>query len=117
MPRIGKTMASYGETKTYGLTEDKFYQHQAEFRLLDLNNNGFINVLELKDYLKRNGVTAKDEDITHFLKFDTNKDGAVSFDEYMQMMGGFYIREKCDSIFLPHTRAVLQTTTAFHANK
>ncbi|CAN6971504.1 unnamed protein product [Brassica rapa subsp. trilocularis] len=57
------------------------------FRLLDVNQNGFITAADYQKYILTNyGKKVTDEDAHNFIKaFDVDCDGQVSYDEFVKL--------------------------------
>ncbi|CAF0936318.1 unnamed protein product [Rotaria sordida] len=57
------------------------------FMEFDDNDNGFITAQEMKECLGRSNVSHKDAEINEVIaSMDANKDGTVSYEEYMKFM-------------------------------
>lgn len=54
---------------------------------MDRNKNGSIEAVEFKYCMRVWGVEFTEEEVTQILKyFDTNKDGKISFDEFINAL-------------------------------
>ncbi|XP_033101872.1 EF-hand calcium-binding domain-containing protein 6-like [Anneissia japonica] len=54
------------------------------FRKADINNDGYLSVLEFKNILSSMGINLLDEDFYHILsEFDENLDGKISYNEFI----------------------------------
>jgi len=57
------------------------------FKEFDGNDNGFITPQEMKECLRKSKIPFEDADVEDVIKsMDNNRDGTVSFDEYMEFM-------------------------------
>jgi Ca2+-binding EF-hand superfamily protein len=86
-------MASrYGnETNMYGLRADQLFEIQTAFHQIDSNHNGYITSAEMRDCFQRLNIRYSEEDIQRvLLNMDFNRDGQVSYDEYMAFMAKVY---------------------------
>ncbi|CAF2880538.1 unnamed protein product [Rotaria sp. Silwood2] len=82
-------------TNIYGLDADQLFELQAAFHQIDTNHNGYITGNELRQCLLRSGVPYNDLEIQRVLsKMDYNRDGRVSYDEYMKFMSRIYRGEQ-----------------------
>ena len=73
------------------------------FNEIDNNKDGYVSIYELKLYLTKNGLTARDNDVLSFLDtLDTNRDGKIDIKEFFdyvfsgqkEILQGFGIRKK-----------------------
>jgi Ca2+-binding EF-hand superfamily protein len=79
------------ESNIYGLRPDQLYEIQAAFHEFDLNHNGYITGDEMRQSLRRFQVRFSDLDIQRVLsQMDYNRDGRVSYDEFMTYMSRIY---------------------------
>ncbi|CAF1189816.1 unnamed protein product [Rotaria sordida] len=61
------------------------------FHQIDTNHNGYITGSELRQCLLRSGIPCDDFEIQRVLsRMDYNRDGRVSYDEYMRFMSRIY---------------------------
>ena len=59
------------------------------FRAMDRNGNGSLDPVEFKYAMRDYGADLSELEITQIVKnFDTNKDGKLSFDEFMRAIRG-----------------------------
>jgi Ca2+-binding EF-hand superfamily protein len=59
------------------------------FRAMDRNRNGSLSPLEFKYAMRDYGLQFSDIEVTQIVKhFDTNKDGQLSFDEFLRAIRG-----------------------------
>ena len=56
------------------------------FKVVDINNDGFISLEELQTILEKMTLATKEEAASLFTKFDVNKDGKLDFDEFKEMV-------------------------------
>jgi len=75
-------IASTMDQKLY-LKEEKLYE---AFKTFDKDGSGKISIEELKQILKLQGDEIKNVEET-MKKFDTNKDGEIDYNEFIEMMG------------------------------
>ena len=87
-----KMFGSFGErSNSYGLRPDQLHEVQTAFHQFDGNRNGFITADELRQCLQRFHIQYNDFDIQRVLsEMDANRDGQVSYDEYMNFMSNVY---------------------------
>ncbi|UJR07725.1 hypothetical protein I4U23_012010 [Adineta vaga] len=79
------------ETNLYGLRADQLFEIQTAFHQFDLNHNGYITGAEMRECLHRFNIGFSDADIQRVLsQMDLNRDGQVSYDEYMAFMARVY---------------------------
>jgi Ca2+-binding EF-hand superfamily protein len=72
------------ESNIYGLRPDQLYE-------FDLNHNGYITGDEMRQSLRRFQVRFSDLDIQRVLsQMDYNRDGRISYDEFMTYMSRIY---------------------------
>ena len=85
-------MAYTGDgTNPYGLRADQLAEVQTAFHQFDLDHNGYITGAELQQSLQRFGVPHNNAEIQRVLsEMDYNRDGRVSYDEYMRFMASIY---------------------------
>jgi Ca2+-binding EF-hand superfamily protein len=84
---------SYGGdgTNIYGLRADQLHEIQAAFHQFDADHNGYITGDEVRQCLLRTHVRFNDFDIQRVLsQMDYNRDGRVSYDEFMLFMARTY---------------------------
>ena len=59
------------------------------FRAMDRNRNGSLSPVEFKYAMRDYGLTLTELEVTQIVKhFDTNKDGQLSFDEFLRAIRG-----------------------------
>ena len=59
------------------------------FRAMDRNRNGSLSPVEFKYAMRDYGLTLSELEVTQIVKhFDTNKDGQLSFDEFLRAIRG-----------------------------
>ncbi|CAF0816298.1 unnamed protein product [Didymodactylos carnosus] len=67
---------------------DEIRQSFAEF---DINRNGYITPQEMKESLRRAGIQFEDGEVDRVISnMDLNKDGLVSYNEYLKFMARVY---------------------------
>lgn len=79
------------ETNLYGLRPDQLFELQTAFHQIDSNHNGYITGEEMRECLQRFRIGYNDAEIQRVLsQMDFNRDGRVSYDEYMTFMARVY---------------------------
>lgn len=69
------------------------------FRAMDRNGNGSLDPVEFKYAMRDYGVDLSELEITQIVKnFDTNKDGKLSFDEFMRAIRGDMNARRTDMV-------------------
>lgn len=69
------------------------------FRAMDRNRNGSLDPVEFKYAMRDYGVELSEIEITQIVKnFDTNKDGKLSFDEFIRAMRGDLSARRLDMV-------------------
>lgn len=59
------------------------------FKVMDRNGNGSLSPVEFKYAMRDYGLKLSEIEVTQIVKyFDTNKDGAISFDEFLRAIRG-----------------------------
>lgn len=59
------------------------------FAQIDTDGSGCIDPVEFKHAMKEFGVILTEEEVSQILKYyDTNKDGKISFDEFLAALEG-----------------------------
>jgi hypothetical protein len=59
------------------------------FKVMDRNGNGSLSPVEFKYAMRDYGLTLSEIEVTQIVKFfDTNKDGQISFDEFLRAIRG-----------------------------
>ena len=59
------------------------------FKAMDRNGNGSLSPVEFKYAMRDYGLPLSEIEVTQIVKyFDTNKDGAISFDEFLRAIRG-----------------------------
>ncbi|KAK8792837.1 hypothetical protein WA158_005001 [Blastocystis sp. Blastoise] len=72
---------------TVDLTEEQINEYRQTFDLLDRDQKGAINRQEFKALMRSLGQYPTDDEIEEMIsQFDTNSDGLINFDEFLQMM-------------------------------
>ena len=73
------------------LTPTQVQEITTAFMEFDLNHNGFITSQEMKECLRKAGIQYQDAEVDRVISnMDTNRDGTVSYDEYMKFMARVY---------------------------
>jgi Ca2+-binding EF-hand superfamily protein len=76
---------------TSQLKPDQIQEITTAFQEFDGNNNGSITPEEMKECLARSKIPYEDADVDQVIKdMDHNRDGSVSFDEYLRFMAHAY---------------------------
>ena len=66
---------------------DENQQIRAAFQVLDRDNDGFISARDLKDMMFKLGEKKSDKEVEEMIEeADTDKDGLVSYQEFVKMM-------------------------------
>lgn len=69
------------------------------FRGMDRNRNGSLSPVEFKYAMRDYGLTLTELEVTQIVKhFDTNKDGQLSFDEFLRAIRGELNPRRCDLV-------------------
>jgi len=59
------------------------------FKVMDRNGNGSLSPVEFKYAMRDYGLNFSEIEVTQIVKhFDTNKDGQISFDEFLRAIRG-----------------------------
>jgi Ca2+-binding EF-hand superfamily protein len=70
---------------------DEIEEITKAFRAFDENQNGSITPAEMRECLRRSKIPYQDVEIDRVISsMDSNEDGAVSFEEYMDFMAHVY---------------------------
>lgn len=73
-----------------GMSEDEVLGYKAQFDATDLDGGGTISNDELKQVLRKCGVSVTDAEVKRYiLEFDTDGDGVLDFAEFLGMMHKF----------------------------
>lgn len=73
------------------LRPDQVQEITASFTEFDRNRNGYITAQEMKECLRVSNIQYQDAEVDRVIAgMDTNRDGTVSFDEYMKFMTSIY---------------------------
>ena len=73
-----------------GMSEDEVLGYKAQFDATDLDGGGTISNDELKQVLRKCGVSVSDAEVKKYiLEFDTDGDGVLDFAEFLSMMHKF----------------------------
>jgi hypothetical protein len=73
------------------LKPDQVQEITTAFIEFDGNHNGFITSQEMKECLRRSNIQFQDAEVDRVISnMDTNRDGTVSYDEYMKFMARVY---------------------------
>ncbi|CAF1102977.1 unnamed protein product [Adineta ricciae] len=79
------------ESNLYGLRPDQLFELQTAFHQIDSNHNGYITGDEMRECFQRFHIGYTDAEIQRVLsQMDFNRDGRVSYDEYMTFMARVY---------------------------
>jgi Ca2+-binding EF-hand superfamily protein len=79
------------ETNMYGLRPDELFEIQTAFHEIDGNHNGYITCEEMCECLQRFHIRVNNFDVKRVLsQMDSNRDGQVSYDEFMTYMTKVY---------------------------
>lgn len=93
-----------------GTTISKVYQNdealemdnselEEQFRIVDLNKDGFIDAEELKKVMKNLGLQHSDEEITLMLEHaDANGSGKIEEDDFIKVMSDYLNSEKEETL-------------------
>ena len=75
-------------SKCMQMSDDEYKERVAEaFRIMDMDQNGFIEPQELKQVMERFGQRLSDADVARIMdEVDTNGDDRVSFTEFQELM-------------------------------
>lgn len=70
---------------------DQVQEITTAFMEFDGNRNGVITAQEMKECLRRSNIQYQDAEVDRVISnMDTNRDGTVSYDEYMKFMARVY---------------------------
>ena len=73
------------------LRPDQIQEITTAFMEFDLSRNGVITPDEMKECLRRSGIQHQPGEVERVLgSMDTNRDGNVTYDEYMKFMARVY---------------------------
>lgn len=73
------------------LRPDQVQEITTAFMEFDCNRNGLITAQEMKECLRRSNIQYQDAEVDRVISnMDTNRDGTVSYDEYMKFMARVY---------------------------
>ena len=87
LPTISRKGLDFSRWKKSGLTEEEILEIKEAFDCLDLNHDGSLDKDELRKGLENLGRADKNQTLSSMLNFlDRDKDGAISFDEYIDML-------------------------------
>lgn len=74
-----------------GLKPAQLQEITAAFQEFDENGNGSISPAEMKECLRKSKVPYEDGEVTEVIaSMDSNNDGNVSFEEYLEFMAHVY---------------------------
>ena len=69
------------------------------FKAMDRNRNGSLSPVEFKYAMRDYGLTLSEIEVTQIVKhFDTNKDGQLSFDEFLRAIRGSLNARRLDMV-------------------
>ena len=69
------------------------------FKAMDRNRNGSLSPVEFKYAMRDYGLTLSEIEVTQIVKhFDTNKDGQLSFDEFLRAIRGSLNPRRLDMV-------------------
>ncbi|KAL0476524.1 squidulin [Acrasis kona] len=75
------------------LNEEQKEQIKAAFDICDNDQNGFIDLEELKEVLKALGESATDQQAKELMKeIDTDGNGLISIEEFCEAMADWWLR-------------------------
>jgi calmodulin len=75
------------KSSTPDIPEEKLEEYRDAFNIFDKDNSGDISVAELSGLFKTLGHMVTDKEVKELLdSVDTNRDGVVSFDEFVVLM-------------------------------
>ena len=73
------------------LRPDQVQEITTAFMEFDINRNSYITAQEMKECLRRSNISFQDAEVDRVMSnMDTNRDGTVSYDEYMKFMARVY---------------------------
>lgn len=73
------------------LRPDQVQEITTAFMEFDLTRNGVITADEMKECLRRSGIQHQPGEVERVISnMDTNRDGTVTYDEYMKFMARVY---------------------------
>jgi len=75
------------------------------FKAMDRNRNNSLDPVEFKYAMRDYGIPIHDEEVTAIVKyFDTNKDGKISFDEFLRAVRGELNDRRTDLVHLAYKK-------------
>ncbi|CAF2307385.1 unnamed protein product [Rotaria sp. Silwood2] len=76
------------------LKPDQVQEITTAFMEFDVNRNGVITGAEMKECLRKSNIQFQDAEVDRVISnMDSNRDGTVSYDEYMKFMARVYLGE------------------------
>lgn len=91
------------------LKPDELLEITTAFKDFDKDKNGFITAQEMHECLQRSRVSHANSEVEEVMKnMDSNRDGTVSFDEYLDFMAHVYTGT-------PHAGPVIKPSVAKQA--
>ena len=73
------------------------------FKAMDRNRNGSMDPVEFKYAMRDYGIPLSEQEVTAIIKnFDTNKDGKLSFDEFLRAIRGDLNQRRRDMVHLAY---------------
>jgi Ca2+-binding EF-hand superfamily protein len=80
------------------LRPDQIQEITTAFMEFDSNRNGIISSQEMRECLRRSNIQYQDGEVDRVISsMDFNRDGNVSYDEYMKFMARVYTGQLNDS--------------------